>query len=380
MESCIKASRASQPRRAPAGAPQPLAAGPGRCAAPRGGGALSSRAEQPRAPVPSAEALETGIQDPGEAWGVRHHSRLCICRLCWRQTLVASRSCSIHLGRGEKWRPGGGCCGRRWVTDDPKRQTRYPGAPPRTQKSTFSAPGRSVRGSLRMLATRGLAAGISEASGGHRDRAPAGWLGEPRGGGSRAANAAPFPRSRRPRTPAGSPAHPRWPLRAPPPSPPRSERGRGTRGARGWAGAGVSRVPAPSRGSRGGGASGLEGALARRSGAQQVPRLPPPRRGRGGGPGAEARRGGGRSLAEPERRPARQVGTRARGFRKAPRSDKHIPGAGSRARRPHGPHGPHRRPQAAEPPPRRGALSSSRGRRGAACAAGSATGAGPRGR
>lgn len=294
---------------------------------------------------------------------MRHHSRLCICRLCWRQTLVASRSCSIHLGRGEKWRPGGGCCGRRWVTDDPKRQTRYPGAPPRTQKSTFSAPGRSARGSLRMPATRGLAAGISEASGGHRDQAPAGWVGEPRGGGSRAASAAPFPRSRRPRTPAGCPAHPRWPLRAPPPSPPRSERGRGTRGARGWAGSECPASPPPPVDPAAAAHPGWRGRSRPGAGRSRCRGYLHLGGGRGGGPGAEARRGeggrwrsrsGGRlgrlgpELAASGRRRGRTNTSRARGAGLAARTART---ARTAARRP-----PSRRRGAApSPPPAAGA-------------------------
>lgn len=118
------------------------------------------------------------------------------------------------------------------------------------------------------------------------------------------------------------------------------------------------------------GASRLEGALAPRNRAQQVPRLPPPRRGERGRAGAGEEEESGRRRREVgsqswRARPARQVGTGARGFRKALRSDKYIPGTGEQGTLLAPPAPPSAGRQAGRL--RRGARSSSsRGRRGAA--------------
>lgn len=47
-------------------------------------------------------------------WGgggeFHHHSRLCICNLCW-QHILASYMYGIHFGVRKKWRFGSGCWG-----------------------------------------------------------------------------------------------------------------------------------------------------------------------------------------------------------------------------------------------------------------------------
>lgn len=126
--------------------------------------------------------------------------------------------------------------------------------PPRTQKSTTYVLWK-IEGALLPNAgqpwARGRewdagrwAAGISEASRGHRDQAQAGWVGASRGGESRAANTTPFISSGRTPTPLGSPVHPRQLLRAfSSPAPPGA--GGDGQGTLGIGGPGVSRFPRP---------------------------------------------------------------------------------------------------------------------------------------